>query len=125
MRVASGDTARGGIGMSVCAAEVPQFDHAQSIFGPGPDAPGDLRDRRRIEPVDEAAPVCDALRRDGIAMDVRQLTRSYDRRVVVDLRAAAEHRREDPATGGLQVGHARIDVRDAQMRDKASAEHIR
>jgi hypothetical protein len=26
---------------------------------------------------------------------------------------------------GLQVGHARIDVRDAQMRDEASAEHIR
>lgn len=58
-------------------------------------------------------------------MDVRQLTGSHDRRAVVDLRAAAEHRREDAAAGGLQVGHARIDVRDAQMRDEASAEHIR
>jgi hypothetical protein len=48
-----------------------------------------------------------------------------DRRVVVDLRAAAEHRREDPAAGGIQVGRVRIDVRDAQMRDEASAEHVR
>jgi hypothetical protein len=58
-------------------------------------------------------------------MDVWQLAGSHDRRVVVDLRAAAEHRREDPATGGLQVGRARIDVRDAQTRDEASAEHVR
>jgi len=58
-------------------------------------------------------------------MDVRQLAGSHDRRVVVDLRAAAEHLREDPAAGGLQVGHARIDVRDAQMRDEASAKHVR